>query len=97
MEINQTSKIDDLTQALYGTWELSVDNDWKCIEQGHLRIFKKICQKGSNVLPNKFLKERTEVCPVIEFYKDKIGGQVLTLQQDAITVADNCLVVIIQF
>ena len=97
MEINQTSVMSDVLQALQGTWELSEQTNWRCLEQGHLRIFKKICQKGSNVLPNKFLKERTEVCPVIEFYKDKIGGQVLTLQQDAITVADNCLVVIIQF
>lgn len=99
MEINQTSSLKDLTQALYGTWELSTDENegWKCIEMGKLRIFKKVCQAGSNVLPQKFLNERTEVTPVLEFRKNNVTGQTLTLQQNAIKIDEAAVVVIIQF
>lgn len=97
MDINQTSKIEDIKQALYGSWEVSINDEWKCIELGHLKLYKKNCKAGSNVLPQKFLNERTEVCPVIEFRKSSISGQVLDLTQNAIKVSENCICVIILF
>lgn len=97
MDINQTSKIEDIKQALYGAWEISEDNGWKCVELGHLKLYKKKCEAGSNVLPQKFLNERTEVYPVIEFRKNSISGQVLSLTQNAISVTESCICVIILF
>lgn len=97
MIINDKSSIRDLLQAIAGTWSLTSDNGWKCLEIGKARLFKKTCEAGSNVLPQKFLKERNEVNPVIEFRKDTITGQCLTLQQSALEVSENCIAIIIQF
>lgn len=97
MIINNKSVLDDVLQAVVGTWNLSTDNDWKCYEFGRARIFKKILTAGSNVLPEKFLKYRKEVAPVLLFTKDNLTGQTLNLQQNAIEVNENCLAIIIDF
>ena len=97
MIINDKSNIQDVLQALAGTWSVSEDNGWRCIESGKLRLFKKVCKAGSNVLPEKFLKERKEVTPVMEFHKDSLTGQTLTLQQSALNCSENCVCIIIQF
>lgn len=97
MIINDKSVLADILQAVAGTWNVATDNDWKCIEIGKLRLFKKLCTKGSNVLPNKFLEEREDITPVLEFRKNDVTGQVLTLQQNAIVVNENAIVIIIQF
>jgi hypothetical protein len=97
MIINDKSVLKDILQAVSGTWSVAEDNGWRCIECGKIRFFKKVCAAGSNVLPQKFIKERTEVTPVLEFRKNSIAGQVLTLQQTAIECQQNCVCLIIQF
>lgn len=97
MIINSNSKLDDLLLACGGTWNITEDKGWKCLENGRMRIFKKILQSGSNVLPDKFLNNRREVAPVMLFTKDNLTGQVLNLQQNAIEVEENCLAIIIDF
>lgn len=97
MIVNQTSKLEDIRQALYGTWEITIDNGWKCVELGNIKFFKKTCTAGSNVLPKLFLNNRTDVTPVLEFRKNSVAGQAINLQQDAITVEENCVCLIIMF
>ena len=97
MIINDKSVLKDVLQSIAGTWDLSSDNGWKILELGKVRLFKKIITKGSNVLPNKFLNNRNEVCPVMLFTKEGLTGQTLDLQQNAIEVKENCVCIIIQF
>lgn len=97
MVINDKSVLKDVLQSVAGTWDLSTDNDWRVLEMGKVRLFKKLLSKGSNVLPKKFLNNRKEVCPVMLFTKLGLTGQTLDLQQNAIEVQENCVCVIIQF
>ena len=97
MVINDKSLLKDVLQSVAGTWDLSTDNGWKLLQMGKVRLFKKLLSKGSNVLPNKFLNNRKEVCPVMLFTKVGVTGQTLDLQQNAIEVQENCVCVIIQF
>lgn len=97
MLINDKSILKDVLQSIAGTWDLSTDDGWKVLELGKVRLFKKIIQAGSNVLPKRFLNNRNEVCPVMLFTKDGITGQTLDLQQNAIEVQENCVCLIIQF
>ena len=97
MIINDKSVLKDVLQSVAGTWDLSTDNDWRVLEMGKVRLFKKLLTKGSNVLPNKFLNNRKEVCPVMLFTKKGLTGQILDLQQNAIDVKENCVCIIIQF
>lgn len=97
MDINYKSSLNEVLQAISGTWDVSVSNDWKCLEMSNIRIFKKILTKGSNVLPQKFLNYRNNVTPVILFTKDGIKGQTIDLQQNAIVVEENCICLIIDF
>ena len=97
MIINDKSLLKDVLQSVAGTWDLSTDNDWRVLEMGKVRLFKKLLTKGSNVLPKKFLNNRKEVCPVMLFTKKGLTGQTLDLQQNAIEVKENCVCIIIQF
>ena len=98
MDVNYKSSLDEVLQAISGTWDISVSNDgWKCLEMSNIRIFKKILTTGSNVLPQKFLNYRNNVTPVILFTKNGIKGQTIDLQQNAIVVEENCIAVIIDF
>ena len=97
MIINDKSVLKDVLQSVAGTWDLSTDNGWRVLEMGKVRLFKKLLTKGSNVLPNKFLNNRKEVCPVMLFTKKGLTGQTLDLQQNAIDVKENCVCIIIQF
>ena len=97
MIINDKSLLKDVLQSVAGTWDLSTDNDWRVLEMGKVRLFKKLLTKGSNVLPKKFLNNRKEVCPVMLFTKEGLTGQTLDLQQNAIEVKENCVCIIIQF
>ena len=97
MIINETSVLKDIKQALYGDWNITTDDGWKCCELGHFRIYKKICEAGSTVLPKTFLNNRTEVCPMLEFRKDSISGQTINLQQTALKLTENALCVILEF
>ncbi len=97
MIINDKSVLKDVLQSVAGTWDLSTDNDWRVLEMGKVRLFKKLLTKGSNVLPKKFLNNRKEVCPVMLFTKKGLTGQTLDLQQNAIDVKENCVCIIIQF
>lgn len=95
MNINAGSTIKDILQSLAGTWNISVDNGWKCLEQGHLTLYKKLCGSGNNVLPQTFMNNRTEVVPYISFTKDGVSGGVINLQQQFIELESNALVIII--
>lgn len=95
MNLNQGSSVNDILQGLAGTWNVSVDNEWKCIEQGHLTLYKKLCKEGKNVLPQTFMNNRTEVVPYIAFTKNGISGGVINLQQQFIELESNALVIII--
>lgn len=97
MTINDRSVLADVLQSLAGTWDLSTNDGWRCIELGKIRLFKKLLTKGSNVLPKKFLNNRKEVCPVMLFTKNGLTGLTLGVQQNAIEVQENCVCLIIQF
>ena len=99
MIINDKSTLKDVLQALAGTWNLNKNKEdgWCCIELGKIRIFKRVLEAGSTVLPKKFLNNRKEVCPVMLFTKVGLTGQTLDLQQNAIEVQENCVCIIIQF
>lgn len=94
MQINDRSTLSEILQAISGTWDISVSNDWKCAELGKVRLFKKLVD-GASPLPDTFIERRTEITPYIVFHKDTIEGGVITLQDTAITA--NGLVLIIQF
>ena len=94
MQINDRSTVGEILQAISGTWDISVSNDWKCAELGKVRLFKKLVD-GASPLPDTFIERRTEITPYIVFHKDTIEGGVITLQDTAITA--NGLVLIIQF
>ena len=95
MIINQTSKIQDILQAVKGTWNITSDTDWKCLEMGELKLYKKLCKAGNNVLPKTFIEQRTDICGYIAFTKDDVTGGVINLQQQYITLSENALVVIL--
>ena len=99
MEINQTSSINEVIQALYGTWDLSKqtnqDVTWKVLENGNLRIFK----TDSIPLPDKFIQTRNEITPYFKFSKNGIEGGIITLQDTALKLDsdENKLIMILQF
>lgn len=95
MIINQGSKINDILQAIAGTWAVSKDNGWKCLEIGEMKVFKKLCQKGNNVLPETFIKNRNEVTPYMKFEKANLSGGIIGLQDQYITLDENALVIIL--
>ena len=94
MQINDKSNLNEVLQAISGTWDISVSNDWKCVEFGKVRLFKKLVD-GASPLPDTFIERRNEITPYIVFHKDTIEGGVITLQDTAISA--NGLVIIIQF
>ena len=94
MEINDRSTLDELLQACNGTWDVSTSNDWKCLESGKLKLYKKLVKEQSP-LPDQFINARAEITPYVVFHKDSIEGGVIRLQDTAITA--NGLVIIIQF
>lgn len=95
MTINQGSKIEDVREAIKGTWSVSIDDDWKCVELGAIKLYRKMCKEGNNVLPSTFLKNRNDVVGYWAFTKDSVTGGVITLQQQYITLSENALVIII--
>ena len=94
MEINFKSSLDEVVQALSGTWDLSVTNDWKVAELGKIRLFKKLVS-GASPLPDSFIERRNDITPYLVFHKDSVEGGVIKLQDTAITA--NGLVLIVQF
>lgn len=88
------STIGEILQAISGTWDISVSNDWKCAELGKVRLFKKLVD-GASPLPDSFIERRNDITPYLVFHKDSVEGGVITLQDTAITA--NGLVLIIQF
>ena len=95
MIINYGSNLDDIKQAIAGTWSLSKDHDWTSLEQGSLKLYKKLCTKGKNVLPDKFLQDREDITPYLAFTKNGVSGGVITLQEQYITLSESSLVIII--
>lgn len=95
MNINLGSKIEDIRQAITGTWAVSSDDGWKAVEMGQMKLYKKMCKAGKNVLPATFMQSRTENVGYLAFTKDKVGGGVITLQDQYIELESNALVVII--
>lgn len=95
MIINQGSKMEDILQAIKGTWSVSSDNGWVCKELGEIKIYKKLCNAGDNVLPSTFMKNRTDIVPYMKFEKDQMSGGIITLQDQYITLEANSLVVIL--
>lgn len=94
MQINYKSSLDEVVQALSGTWDVSVSNDWKVVELGKVRLFKKLVD-GASPLPDSFIERRKEIAPYFVFHKDSVEGGIITLQDTAISA--NGLVLIIQF
>ena len=103
MEINNTSPLKEVLQALSGTWDLSSGDGWKVIELGKIRLFKRLVEKdrssNSIALPSSLINDRTEVTPYLKFKKDTVSGGLINLQQTAIDLQsdDAMLVVIIQY
>ena len=93
MQINLKSNLDEVVQALSGTWDMSVTNDWKVAELGKIRLFKKLVS-GVEPLPDSFIERRNEITPYLVFHKDSVEGGVIKLQDTAITA--NGLVIILQ-
>lgn len=94
MEINYKSSLDEVVQALSGTWDLSTTNDWKVVELGKIRLFKKWVE-GQSPLPDSFIERRTELVPYLVFNSGSVEGGTIKLQDTAITA--NGIVLIIQF
>ena len=44
MIINYASKLQDVLQAIKGTWAVSEDNGWKCHELGEIKFYRKLCK-----------------------------------------------------
>lgn len=103
MEVNYTSPLKEVLQALSGTWDLSSGDGWKVIELGKIRLFKRLVEKdresNSIPLPSRFISNRTEVTPYLTFKRDTVSGGLINLQQTAIDLQSNeaMLVVIIQY
>ena len=103
MQINNTSPLREVLQAISGTWDLSSDNGWKCLEVGKIRLFKRMVDKDrestSVELPSKFINSREEITPYLTFKKSEVGGGIINLQQTAIDLQSNeaMMVIIIQF
>lgn len=93
MEVNFKSSLDEVVQALSGTWDVSITNDWKVVELGKIRLFKKLID-GASPLPDSFIERRNEITPYLVFHKDSVEGGVIKLQDTAITA--NGLVIILQ-
>lgn len=94
MDINDRSTVGEILQAISGTWDISVNDGWKCAELGKVRLFKKLVD-GASPLPDAFIERRNEITPYLVFHKDSVEGGVITLQDTAITA--NGLCIIIQF
>ena len=103
MEINNTSPLNEVLQALSGTWDLSSGDGWKVIELGKMRLFKRLVEKdrssNSIALPDRLLKNREEATPYLTFKRGSVSGGLINLQQTAIDLQsdDAMLVVIIQY
>lgn len=97
MIINDFSKIQDILQAVKGTWNITKDDNWRCLEMGELKIYRKLCNAGDNVLPKTFINQRKDIYGYVAFTKDDITGGVITLQQQYITLKENALVIIFVF
>ncbi len=95
MIVNFGSKLDDIKQAVAGTWAVTTDKGWKCYELGKIKLFKKLCQEGNNVLPETFIKNRTDITPYMKFEKENMSGGVIGLQDQYITLESSSLVVIL--
>lgn len=94
MEINYKSSLEEVVQALSGTWDLSTTNDWKVAELGKVRIFKKWVE-GASPLPDSFIERRTELTPYLVFQSNSVEGGLIKLQDT--TIIANGLALIIQF
>lgn len=94
MDVNFKSTLDEVLQALSGTWDVSESDGWRAVELGKVRLFKKLVD-GASPLPDSFIERRNEITPYLVFHKDSVEGGVITLQDTAITA--NGLVLIIQF
>jgi hypothetical protein len=96
MIINDFSKIQDILQAVKGTWNITKDDNWRCLEMGELKIYRKLCNAGDNVLPKTFINQRKDITPYLVFYKKNLTGGIIGLQDQYITLEQNGLVIIIQ-
>lgn len=94
MEINDRSPLDEVLQAVSGTWDISTSNGWKCLESGKMKLYKKLVS-GQSPLPDQFINQRSEITPYWVFHKNSMEGGIILLQDTAITA--NGLVVILQF
>ena len=95
MLINFGSKIEDIRQALQGTWNNVTDDGWNVVELGTIKFYKKMCKEGNNVLPSTFINNRTSVMGYLAFTKDEVKGGVITLQDQYIELDANALIIII--
>lgn len=91
MQINYKSNLNEVLQALSGTWDVSVTNDWKVAELGKIRLFKKLVS-GSEPLPDSFIERRNDITPYLVFHKDSVEGGVIKLQDTAITANGLCII-----
>lgn len=103
MEINLTSTLNEVLQALSGTWNISTGDGWKVLEIGKMRLFKKLVEKdrddSSIALPSQFINNRQEITPYLTFKRDSISGGLINLQQTAIDLQSKeaMMVIILQF
>jgi hypothetical protein len=103
MIINLGSKLDDIRQAIQGSWsntEEEVQQDglydkWTVVELGTIKFYRRLCMAGKNVLPQSFMKSRDRVMGYLAFTKDEVRGGCIGLQDQYIELEDNALVVII--
>lgn len=95
MIVNIGSTLDDIRQALQGTWNNVTDDGWNVIELGTIKFYKKMCKAGKNVLPSTFINNRTSVIGYLAFTKDAVKGGAITLQDQYVELDSNALVIII--
>ena len=101
MIINQGSKIEDIRQAIQGSWsnfeeevqQEDYTDNWTVVELGTIKFYRRLCLEGKNVLPQSFLKNRNRVMGYLAFTKDEVKGGVIGVQDQYIELAANALVI----
>ena len=60
MDINYKSSLNEVLQAISGTWDVSVTNDWTCVELGKVRLFKKLVDGAPATIKENVPAEEAE-------------------------------------
>lgn len=94
MQINNTSPIEELRQALVGSWDITTktqgSDTWNVVELGMLKIYEATLAAGLHIVPFKDLS-RTRIIEI--FTKSgKTQHQILKMKEDNFDLQENSVV-----